>query len=269
MSQQINLYEERLRPNREWLTGRRLALAVVLVLAAFAVWGVVERRAADDAAAQLAGLQGELTASQQKLTALGKALAERKVSAALKAEIDGARAQLASHKAVMALLDAGQLGNQTGFSAVMRGFSHLASNDLWLTGFTVAAGGHEIEIRGRLIEAGALSAYVQRLANEPAFKGMRFAALDLQREVVDKGAAKAPANASDVAKPSADTTSMSRTLDFVLRSEKVGETQTGSAAKSESAARPLADSTTAARVPDLAQLPEGAGEALSAALTKK
>lgn len=225
MSQQINLYEERLRPNREPLTGRRLALAVALVLAVFVAWGGVERRAADAAATRLAGVQAEVAASQQKLAALGKVFAERKVPDALKAQIDGARARLASHQAVMTLLESGQLGNEAGFSALMRGFSHLASNELWLTGFTVASGGQEIEIRGRLLDAGSLPQYVQRLADEPAFKGLRFAALDLQREtdgMVPASASPAAGRAQGGVQTHAEAASASRILDFVLRSENAG-----------------------------------------------
>ena len=263
MSQQINLYEERLRPNRELLTGRRLAVAVGLVTAALVAWGVIERRAADDAVAQLAGVQAEVAASQQKLAALGKVLSERKLPDALRAQIEGARAQLAGRNSVMGRLDAGELGNEAGFSALMRGFSHLASNELWLTGFTVASGGHEIEIRGRLLEAASLPAYVQRLTTEPAFKGLRFAALDLRREATGQVAG----NASDVAKAPVDAASASRVLDFVLRSENVGEASGAAAAKAANAA--LGEATPLPSLPDLVRAPGNAGEALTTALAKR
>ena len=275
MSQQINLYEDRLRPNREPLTGHRLALAVGLVAAVLVAWGVIERRAADDAAAQLAALQAEVAASQQKLAALGKSLGERKLPDALKAQIDGARAQLAGRKSVMGLLDAGELGNETGFSALMRGFSHLASNELWLTGFTVAAGGHEIEIRGRLLEAASLPGYVQRLTNEPAFKGLRFAALDLRRETAGQLAGQAAGKLPDAGKAPADVSSASRILDFVLRSENVGEASGAGAVKTASVAsagvspgeaQPLPSLPS---LPDLVRAPENAGEALTTALAKR
>ena len=278
MSQQINLYEDRLRPNREPLTGRRLALAAVLVLAVLVAWGVVERRAADAATAQLAGVQAEVAASQQRLAALGKSLAERKLPDALKAQIDGARVRLASHQAVMSLLDAGQLGNETGFSAVMRGFSHLASNELWLTGFTVAAGGQEIEIRGRMFDAAKLPQYVQRLADEPAFKGLRFAALDMQRETLSKaqdGAANVSntPGTSNKAGTAGDAESSSRIIDFVLRSENAGEVQevpAGEKAKTTGVGQVLdVAAGMPQRISDLAQLPEGVGEALSRASVKK
>lgn len=282
MSQQINLYEDRLRPDREPLTGRRLALAVGLVAVALAAWGVVERRAADAAAEQLAGVQAEVAASQQKLATLGKSLSERKLPDALKAEIEGARARLAAQKAVMALLDAGELGNDAGFSALMRGFSHLASNDLWLTGFTIAAGGKEIEIRGRLFEVASLPAYVQRLAGEPAFKGLRFAALDLRREATGSAPGNAPgnapANAAEVAKAPADASSASRVLDFVLRSENVDEASGAGAAKAANVASagaqpgqatPLPALPSLPSLPDLVRAPGNAGEALTAALARR
>ena len=220
MSQEINLYEARLRPNRDVLTGRRLGGALLAVLLLVAVAGIAARTLADRSSAEFSRLQGEVTASQQTLATLGKTLTERKVSAALKAEIDGARAQLASRKAVMALLDSGQLGNSTGFSAVLTGFSRAASSDLWLTSFAVSAGGGEIEIRGRLLDASRLPAYVQRLGNEAAFKGRRFATLDMQRD--DAAPASSDDGAGGLAGKAASSTP-SRAIGFVLRSEYAGE----------------------------------------------
>lgn len=226
MSQQINLYQEHLRPNREVLTGRRLSVALLVVVAVLVVFGVVERTAAERSVAALQTVQGELKASQEALAAQSKTLAERQVSAALKAELEGAKAQLASRQAVMALLDSGQLGNRTGFSAVLSGFSRLASDNLWLTAFAVSLGGQEIEIRGRLLDSSKLPAYVQRLGSEAAFAGRRFATLDMQRS--DESGALAgdakPVNAA--AGPAAP-----RYIEFVLRSENAGDPATPAGGK--------------------------------------
>ena len=220
MSQEINLYEERLRPNRDLLSGRRLGAALLTVFVLLAVFGVVTRLAADRSTAELVRLQDEVKAGQQKLAELGKTLAARKISASLKDEIENAKAQLASRQAVMALLDSGQLGNSTGFFGVMAGFSRLASNDLWLTAFSVGAGGQEVEIRGRLLDASRLPAYVQRLGSEPAFKGLRFATLDIHQP--DAASDKAPAGGAPSANDPADA-STSRYVEFVLRSENAAE----------------------------------------------
>ena len=218
MSQQINLYEARLRPSRDVLTGRRLGGALLVVVAVLVAFGSVVRITAERSSAELQAVQSELKASQEKLSAQSKTLAERKVSAALKAEIEGAKAQLASRQAVMALLDSGRLGNSTGFSAVLSGFSRLASDNLWLTSFAVSLGGQEIEIRGRLLDSSKLPAYVQRLGSEAAFAGRRFATLEMQRSDEDGAAAGGAKSASGSPLPAAP-----RYLEFVLRSENAGD----------------------------------------------
>ena len=226
MSQEINLYEPRLRPSRDVLTGRRLGGALLVMVAFVVAFGVVARIAAERSSAELQALQSELKTSQEKLAAQSKTLAERQVSAALKAEVDGDKAQLVSRQAVMALLDSGQLGNRTGFSAVLSGFSRLASDNLWLTAFTVSLGGQEIEIRGRLLDSSKLPAYVQRLGSEAAFAGRRFATLDMQRSD-EPGALAGDAKPADAAaRPAAP-----RYIEFVLRSENAGDPATQAGGK--------------------------------------
>ena len=222
MSQQINLYEARLRPRRDLLTGRRLGVALGLLLVLIVAAGALARVAAERSEAELRGVQAELTASQEKLAALTKTLSASKVSARLQAQINDARMPLAARQAVMTLLDSGQLGNREGFSAILSGFSRQTSNDLWLTGFSVSLGGQEIEIRGRSLDAAGLPSYLQRLAAESAFKGRRFAALDMRRvdPTQDKpGEGAAPAPAASPALP--------RHVEFVLRSAGVAEAAAG------------------------------------------
>ena len=222
MSQQINLYEARLRPSRDPLTGRRLGVVLGLLLVVIVAAGALARVAAERSEAELRGVQAELTASQEKLAVLTKTLSASKVSAGLQAQIDQARVPLAARQAVMTLLDSGQLGNREGFSAILSGFSRQTSDDLWLTGFSVSLGGQEIEIRGRSLDAAVLPSYIQRLAAESAFKGRRFAALDMRR--VDPaqdlpGEVAAPTPAASPALP--------RHVEFVLRSAGVAETAAG------------------------------------------
>ena len=222
MSQQINLYEARLRPSRDLLTGRRLGVALGLLLVVIVAVGALARVAAERSEAELRGVQAELTASQEKLAALAKTLSASKVSARLQAQIDQAKVPLAARQAAMALIDSGQLGNREGFSAILSGFSRQTSNDLWLTGFSVSLGGQEIEIRGRALDAAGLPSYIQRLAAESAFKGRRFAALDMHR--VDP-AQDQPGE--DAAPTPAASPALPRHVEFVLRSAGLAEAAAG------------------------------------------
>lgn len=218
MSQQINLYEERLRPRREFESGRNIALsfvALLVLVVALAVWA---RGGADRASAALAAVQGEVKSAQGQMNLLSKKVSEHKVSPALQAELESARSLFAARSEVVEYLDSGQLGSNSGFAGLMVGFSRVAQNDLWLTGFAVRRGGQEIEIRGSLLDASKLPGYVQRLGAEPVFQGRRFAALEMRR--VDPAETKSEAGRSE---DGAGAAAGGARVEFVLRSEPVAE----------------------------------------------
>ena len=215
MSQQVNLYEVRLRPRRELATGRTLSLLglVLLVLVT-----VVSLRVGTEAARKTeaaAVMQKQLGVQQEQLTALSKAVAERRVSPVLAVELDSARAMLAARKEVMVMLESGSQGASAGFSTIMSGFARLTQTDLWLTSFVVARGGEDIEIRGRVLDPSGLPAYVQRLGGEPVFQGRRFFGLEMVGREQSEDTAELPVKSL----PTGATALPPRFIEFVLRSE--------------------------------------------------
>ncbi|MBL8414142.1 MAG: hypothetical protein JNM42_06875 [Propionivibrio sp.] len=223
MSQQINLYEIRLRPRNELAIARNLgiaALALLLLMTTMALWA---RFDADRKSTAAAVSQKQVAAEQERLTALSNMVAQRQVSPALASELEIAKATLSVRSDVVAMLDSGTLGNTSGFSALMSGFARHSQSDLWLTGFLLTAGGTEIEIRGRLLDPSRLPAYVQRLRSEPVFQGRRFAALEMRG--VDPGEENTPspgtAKVSATVVPSQSVPGVPRFVEFVLRSENV------------------------------------------------
>jgi hypothetical protein len=221
VSQQINLYEERLRPSTSLATGKNLglcALAVIVISAVLAVYLGLEAKGRTEAAAVV---QKQLLAEQEKLSALAQSAAQRKISPALLGELENTKAMLAVRSEVIETLDSGKLGNFSGFSVFMTGFARQAQADLWLTGFQVGAGGDEIEIRGRLLDPAKLPLYVKRLSSEPIFQGRSFAALNMQS--VDPGEPGAdqppPPRAGEKPAAGAAEPRLPRFLEFVLRSE--------------------------------------------------
>jgi len=227
MSQQINLYEDRLRPRHELATGRNLgalALVVLVLMTALSIWTHVEAKRKTEAAASI---QKELASAQEKMTELGKTLAVRKVSPALVSESESIKAVLAQRQEIMTVLESGKLGTTSGFSALMTGFARQTTSDLWLTGFTVTIGGEEIEIHGRLFDPAKLPAYVRGLSSEPVFQGRRFAALEMKDVEPDDLQATSPAagkaaveNGSQQLVP----VKLPRFVEFVLRSENATAT---------------------------------------------
>jgi hypothetical protein len=185
------------------------------------VWVHIDaKRSAESAAIA----QKKLADEQEALTALSKQVAQRKISPALEAELDHVKVTLATRTEVMHVLDSGRLGNASGFSSFLAGFARLAHSDLWLTGFRIAGGGEEIEIRGRMLDPVKLPVYVQRLSSEPVFRGRRFAALEMQS--VDPEEAKPesfmPAQAVTSEARSQNVQRLPRYVEFVLRSSIAG-----------------------------------------------
>jgi hypothetical protein len=229
VSQQINLYEIRLRPRHELAMARNLgiaALALLVLITTLALWA---RFDANRKSAAAAVSQKQVADEQERLTVLSKMVAQRQVSPALASELETAKATLAVRSDVIAVLDSGKLGNTSGFSALMSGFARQSQTDLWLTGFQVKEGGAEIEIRGRLLDPSRLPAYVQRLRSEPVFQGRRFAALEMRGVDPDEQNTEPPGTAkvSATGVPQQSAPGVPRFVEFVLRSENVDVADAG------------------------------------------
>lgn len=234
MSQQINLYEARLRPRHELATARNLgacALLMLVLMTALALW---TRADADRKTGAAELVRKQSAEEQEKMVALAKMLAERKVSPALTSEIDVSKAMVAARSEVMTALDSGGLGNTAGFSGYMFGFARQAQSDPWLTGFAVTSGGEEIEISGRLLDPSRLPPYVQRLRGEPVFQGRRFAALEMRDVEPVAPKTDQPGAAKESGSNEQAQLKLPRYVEFVLRSENAG----GADATKRSGAKP-------------------------------
>lgn len=193
MSGQINLYNPALRRQTDPLSAGIVAGGAALLLVAVgaaAVWaGSAARQAeggARDMAAQVKAAKDQLAALQQQAT--------RKPGATLAAELSAAQAAIGGRREILAMLDSGT-GATQGFAEYFRGFARQAPGGLWLTGFSIGAGGAGMEIRGRALNASLLPEYIRRLNGESAFQGRGFSALDLRQkqEAATPAASGAPA----------------------------------------------------------------------------
>ena len=201
MSAQINLYHERFRTKREFVTLANLLIVAVVLASLMAVAGgwasqQLSRRAAESAAAT-----AQTEALRQQVTATTAALTGRKPSAKLLADVANAEALLKRREEIAQLLEGGSVGSTAGFSDHLRALARQAPPGLWLTGFMIASGGSEMEILGRMNNPEALPNYIRRLGSEKAFRGLSFSALTLNRPA----AAAVPAAAG--AAPPAPTSS--------------------------------------------------------------
>lgn len=205
MSQQINLYNPAFRKVRDWLSAAPVAIVACVMLASVASAAVWARSKADSLQHTADQQAASLKASQERLVSLSKAATESKPDAQLAADLDKARGILKGSEEVMKILETGTLGNISGFAEYLRGFARQTPTGLWLTGFTIAAGGSEMEIRGRMLDPSALPEYIRHLNSEKVFQGRSFSALTIKRpeDGPDKRSAAATATPPAGTKPSA------------------------------------------------------------------
>jgi hypothetical protein len=190
MSQEINLINPTLRRKRDWLTFDVVAPTAVVVLVVVGVLSVYTSLQAAGLQRQGADLAAQVAAVQEELQLTKTSLATRKNDPAIEQEAQSLSAAVRQRKEVFRLAEGSASDGSGGVAEIMRGFSRQFVDGVWLTGFVVGPG--NFEIRGRLLEPSLLPAYIRRLNAEPAFRGRRFAALDMHAASEVTSAAGSP-----------------------------------------------------------------------------
>lgn len=223
MSQQINLYRAAYLKQREWLG---LTTVVALALGLLLLVGIaagVARMQASRLEAETAVLAPQLKALQEQAQALSRSLASAQPDAQLEAKLAATREQLAVSRQVVAVLDKGLGADTTNFAEYLRGFARQTPKGVWLTRVVIRAGGDDMEIHGRLLDAALLPDYIRRLNGEPAFRGRSFAALQLEEGKLENSAV------TGAEKSAAETQAAAPFLEFTLLPERRPDAAEGQA----------------------------------------
>lgn len=221
MSQEINLINPTLRRKRDWLSFdvvASMALVMLLVVSALSVYTSLQAAGMQRQGADLAA---QVAAAQEALQLAKSSLATRKNDPAIEQESQELTAIVRQRKEVFRLAEGSASDGSGGVAEIMRGFSRQFVDGVWLTGFVVGPG--NFEIRGRLIEPSLLPAYIRRLNSETAFRGRRFAALDMRagsEDVPSASSTQAQGGAGAVAGLTANTATppvIQKYTEFALR----------------------------------------------------
>jgi Fimbrial assembly protein (PilN) len=175
MSQQINLISPLLLKKRYAFGLNQMALGLGVVLAGSLAWGGVlhyQAGALETRAAQQEALQA---AAQQELDQLSVA-ATRPASALLAGRVKATQVQVKQREALLASIGGTLEQTATGFSPRMRALAQSDTEGVWLNGFTLAQ--DHVVLKGSALNAGVLTAYLDRLGQQAAFSGTRFSGMD-------------------------------------------------------------------------------------------
>jgi hypothetical protein len=181
MSQYINLLNPALHKRRYSLSAQVLLAAVLTAIFTLALHGALERYSANDLEQQARSGEARLKIEREKLVSTAKGAAERKPDTSLIDELARAEAVLKTRGELIDLLESGALGKTDGFSAHLRALARQSMTGLWLTDFSVGAGGSGLEINGKALNADLLPAYIRKLKGERVFQGQTFAMINVYR----------------------------------------------------------------------------------------
>lgn len=210
MSQQINLLLPALRPRFDWLALPVVAGVAVFGLVLISILAALGMTRMASLKAQEAEIKNQLLAVQQQVQSLGQTLSARQADTSLERQISAVRLGLTQRQEVLAVIAQGDVTKGNAYSGLLQGFSRQTVDGVWLVGFGFAD--KEIEIRGRLMDPALLPTYINRLNDEVAFAGRRFAALDMKG--VDPAEDK-----RDAASTAAKAKVPARYTEFTLRTE--------------------------------------------------
>jgi hypothetical protein len=178
--QQINLYQDRFREKRKWISAGQLAAALVLALALLAGGSYLLRSelvTADQRSRELMADRNRLTADLQAANA---ELAGMLQDTGLDHDIETTARKISARKQVLNFVDGNQFGSGQGFSAYLVALSNLYNNNIWLNEVHLMQG--YVRIEGSALEASEIPLYFTRFGDEPVFRGDQFSLFQLNRD---------------------------------------------------------------------------------------
>lgn len=192
MSQQINLISPLLLKKRYAFGLREMALGLGLVLAVALAWAGYLAYRADRLEKQAAQAEARQAAAQQELDRLS-ASAARPVSALLTERIKAAQVRVSQREALLASMKHLIDSTSAGFSPRLRALAQSSTEGVWLNGFTLSP--DYVALKGSALNAGLVTTYLDRLAKQAAFAGMKFSGMEA---VLAQSAGDGPAQSANL-----------------------------------------------------------------------
>lgn len=167
MSQQINLFNPLFMRTEKHFSARTMLQSLGLIAAGLVVlygYALVQTHELERLAADY-GVQ--LGTQRAQFIELGG----RGPSKLLEAEVARLEADVTSRRAVLAVVQGGDVGNPQGVSAYFAAFARHPTPGVWLTGFSVGEDGNELRVRGRALHADLVPAYLKVLNGDAVMRG--------------------------------------------------------------------------------------------------
>ncbi len=187
INQQVNLFQPTFRKERKLLSfGAMVKICVAVLILMIGIYGWGEWRAQAIRSSFLS-LQDKFEMQTTRLSQVGRGSTLGLEVNRLKQELRELEQALMMHRKKINELAQVRDNFGDGVSEYMASFSRQSPKGVWLTGFSVKAGGSALKIQGSALKPGLIPVFLQGLSSEPALAGTRFGLLEIERKGQDIG----------------------------------------------------------------------------------
>jgi len=179
--QQINLYQQMFRKQKQVFSAvamLQLSALVVAIFAAIYTYHLVKIRPVND---ELNKMTVQYKKVLMQIEIAAKKIPKQTKSKLLESEVARLSAELEHLKKVKQALATGTFGNVDGFSGYFEALAKGHVQGTWLTGIHIAEGGGKLNFNGQSIDPELVPVYLLQLSEEPAFHKRVFNILELNR----------------------------------------------------------------------------------------
>jgi lipopolysaccharide export LptBFGC system permease protein LptF len=178
--QQINLYQDRFREKRLWISAMQVAAAFLVVVAVAAIWSFLLQSELGQAEQRNRQVKVDRDRIKAELTKVNLELAALLEDDRLDREIENSARQISARKKILNFVAANRFGSGQGFSSYLVALSNLKVDDIWLS--KIRLGENYVHIKGSALSANQVPAYFDRFSSEDVFQGNRFDLFQLSRD---------------------------------------------------------------------------------------
>lgn len=177
--QQVNLYQDRFREKRLWISARQSAAMLLFFLLLTAAWSFWLQDQLENEKRLHQVLLAEQQAVNGELVAVNSELAELLKDNRLDLDLQAMGRQISARKNVLNFVEDNQFGSGRGFSSYLVALTQLDVDEIWLNEIRLAD--NFMRFRGSSLDADKIPAYFDRFSGESIFKGNRFNLFEIRR----------------------------------------------------------------------------------------
>jgi hypothetical protein len=178
--QQINLYQDRFREKRLWLSAAQVAAAVLVLIGAISIWSFLLDSELQQAQQRNLAIKADRDSMTAELAAANAEMARLLQDSRLDDEIENTARQISARKKVLNFVDANRFGSGEGFSGYLVALSNLRVDNIWLNQIRLAE--NFVQLKGSSLSAEQVPGYFDRFSDEEIFQGNRFDQFELSRD---------------------------------------------------------------------------------------